>query len=159
MDGDDGAGGAKRAALDARRDWMAVLAKAKTVELEEAWALHGSEPEPNPLRAPESGLVMVRGRAGGSGRRFNLGEMTVTRCSVQAAGGAVGHAYVAGRDRRKAELAARFDALLQDPERQSELLEGVIAPLAEAQAAARREIAAKAAATRVDFFTMVRGED
>lgn len=138
---------------------MAVLAKADAAKLEEAWATHGTVPEPSLLRAPESGLVMVRGRAGGTGRRFNLGEMTVTRCSVQTSGGVVGHAYVAGRDRRKAELAARFDALLQDPERQAELLDRVIAPLADAQAAARREVAAKAAATRVDFFTMVRGED
>ena len=67
------------------------------------------------MRGPETGLVMVRGRAGGSGSPFNLGEMTVTRCTVQLGSGTAGHAYIAGRDERQAELAAVADALLQDP--------------------------------------------
>ena len=67
------------------------------------------------LRGPEAGLVMVRGRAGGGGAPFNLGEMTATRCTVRTEAGFVGHAYVAGRNERQAELAALADALLQDP--------------------------------------------
>ncbi len=69
------------------------------------------------MRGPEGGLVMVRGRAGGGGAPFNLGEMTVTRCTVRLGSGLVGHAYVAGREPRRAELAALVDALMQDPER------------------------------------------
>src|SRR5919109_46754 len=109
------------------------------------------------LRQPETGLVMARGRAGGTGQRFNLGEITVTRCAVQSADGHVGHGYVAGRDKRKAELVASFDALLQAPARRAALLSQVIEPLAAAQAAARATTARKAAATRVEFFTLVRG--
>ena len=106
------------------------------------------------LRGPESGLLMVRGRAGGGGAKFNLGEMTVTRCTVRTEAGQVGHAYVAGRDARQAELAAVFDALLQDPARRDALRAGVIAELAAVQAAARADVAQKAAATKVQFFAM-----
>jgi alpha-D-ribose 1-methylphosphonate 5-triphosphate synthase subunit PhnG len=101
---------------------------------------------------------MARGRAGGTGQRFNLGEITVTRCAVQGADGHIGHGYVAGRDKRKAELVASFDALLQAPDRRAALLARVVEPLATAQAATRSATARKAAATRVEFFTMVRGE-
>ena len=109
------------------------------------------------LRAPETGLVMLRGRMGATGAAFNLGEATVTRCAVRLACGTEGHAYVMGRNAAHARLAAICDALLQsDP---AELPERVIAPL-EAKLRARQvEASTKAAATKVDFFTMVRGDD
>jgi alpha-D-ribose 1-methylphosphonate 5-triphosphate synthase subunit PhnG len=140
-----------------RRRWLAVLARAATDRLEFCWA-ETAPPALTLLRQPETGLVMARGRAGGTGQRFNLGEITVTRCTVQSADGHIGHGYVAGRDRRKAELIASFDALLQAPERRADLLGRVVEPLAAAQAEARMATARKAAATRVEFFTMVRGE-
>jgi alpha-D-ribose 1-methylphosphonate 5-triphosphate synthase subunit PhnG len=138
----------------ARRHWMSVLARAAADELETCLAATGGTPAYQRLRGPESGLVMVRGRAGGGGAPFNLGEMTVTRCTVRTAAGQVGHAYVAGRDARQAELAAVLDALLQDPSRGDTLRAGVVAKLAAAQAAGRGEIARKAAATKVQFFAM-----
>lgn len=141
-----------------RREWMSVLALSSTEELETAWRRIPDPPAHRRLRGPEVGLAMVRGRAGGTGMRFNLGEMTVTRCSVALAGGAVGHAYVGGRRRRHAELAALLDALLQDPARRASIEAEVIAPLARAQAARRRAVTARSAPTRVQFFTMVRGE-
>ena len=111
------------------------------------------------LRGPEVGLVMVRGRAGGTGARFNLGEMTVSRCTVRLDDGTLGHAWVGGRDPRHAELAAVFDALLQDPARGVVLGEELIDALAQDRAERRQAAAARAAASRVEFFTMVRGED
>jgi alpha-D-ribose 1-methylphosphonate 5-triphosphate synthase subunit PhnG len=118
----------------------------------------GAEPAHSILRAPELGGVMVRGRAGAVGAAFNLGEITVTRCSVRLSSGEVGHAYVQGRDKAKARVAALVDALMQTPK--AERVEAaMLAPLraeANARVAAR---AARAAATKVDFFTMVRGED
>jgi len=143
----------------ARREWMSVLALASTEELETAWRRLPDPPPHRRLRGPEIGLAMVRARAGGTGTRFNLGEMTVTRCSVALTDGAVGHAYVGGRRRRHAELAALLDALLQHPARRASIAEQVIAPLARAQAARRRAVTARSAPTRVQFFTMVRGED
>jgi alpha-D-ribose 1-methylphosphonate 5-triphosphate synthase subunit PhnG len=144
---------------DARRRWMSVLALASTAELEARWGALGAPPRHRMLRWPETGLVMVRGRAGGTGTRFNLGEMTVTRCAIQLEGGAVGVAYVRGRDRRHAELAALLDALLQDPARQETLHRTIVAPLAAAQAARRRSAAERVAPSRVEFFTMVRSEE
>lgn len=135
---------------------MAVLAKAPTDALAGAWEAMGEKPAYRHFRRPETGLVMVRGRAGGTGQRFNLGEMTVSRCAVRLENGIVGHGYVAGRDRRKAELAALFDALLQDSDRRAEIETLVIRPLAEAQAATIAKRRRKAAATRVEFLTMVR---
>jgi alpha-D-ribose 1-methylphosphonate 5-triphosphate synthase subunit PhnG len=133
---------------------MSVLARAGADEIAALLGGAPTLPEHVRLRGPEAGLVMLRGRAGGGGAAFNLGEMTVTRCTVRVADGHVGHAYVAGRDARQAELAALLDAALQDPARHDALQAMVIAPLAARQRAARDGIARRAAATRVDFFTM-----
>jgi alpha-D-ribose 1-methylphosphonate 5-triphosphate synthase subunit PhnG len=133
---------------------MAVLARARAEQIERGLAACGSLPQHTRIRGPEGGLVMVRGRIGGGGGAFNLGEMTVTRCTVRIAGGPVGHAYVAGRNERQAELAALADALLQDADYAAAVRQHVIAPLAAAQATAKAERAAKAAGTRVQFFAM-----
>ncbi|MBN8902124.1 MAG: phosphonate C-P lyase system protein PhnG [Rhodospirillales bacterium 69-11] len=138
----------------ARRRWMSVLARADAAAIEIRLGACPPLPAHERVRGPESGLVMVRGRAGGTGAPFNLGEMTVTRCSVRLPGGRVGHSYVAGRDQRQAELAAVLDALLQDPDYAPRLEAAVIAPLEAAQQARRAERAGKAAATRVQFFAM-----
>jgi len=136
-----------------RKAWMGLLARAPADRL--AALMPREVPDHAMLRAPEVGAVMVRGRAGATGAAFNLGEMTVTRCAVQVQGGLVGHAYVAGRDTQQAELAALLDALLQDPARQPVLLEAVIEPLAAVQAEAASLEARRAAATKVEFLTMV----
>ncbi len=137
-----------------RRRWMGVLARASAAEIAARLDTLPPPPAHMRLRGPETGLVMVRGRAGGDGAPFNLGEMTVTRCAVRLADGRVGHAYVAGRDARQAELAALVDALLLDAEARPAVERAVIAPLAETQAAKRTAEARRAAATRVQFFTM-----
>lgn len=138
---------------------MNVLARASADDLREAWDRLSAKPDYDFLRRPETGLVMVQGRAGGTGARFNFGEMTVTRCAVRVAAGHSGFGYVAGRDATRAELAAVFDALLQDDARADEVRRTIIAPLEADQKARRQRTDAKTAATRVDFFTLVRGED
>ncbi|MEX2482588.1 MAG: phosphonate C-P lyase system protein PhnG [Gammaproteobacteria bacterium] len=141
-----------------RAKWMSILARATREELEAAWGALGVGPEYEMLRRPEIGLVMVRGRAGGTGSPFNFGEMTVTRCAVRLSDGTTGHCYAAGRDGRKAELAAIFDALLQSGDG-TWLQANVISPLARRQAADRELTSCKAAATKVEFFTMIRGDN
>ncbi len=136
-----------------RQRWMSVLARADRTAIEAALADAPPLPAYAKLRGPEVGLVMVRGRTGGGGAPFNFAEMTVTRCTVRA-DGRIGHAYIAGRDGAKAELAARLDAALQDSGRQGALLSMVIDPLESAEAARRAAVAARAAAARVDFFTL-----
>lgn len=142
----------------ARARWMGIFARAAADELQAAFDGLDSPPAYQLLRRPETGLVMVRGRAGGSGNPFNFGEMTVTRCAVRLESGVTGHCYAAGRDKRKAELAAFFDALMQT-EQGPALETALVAPLAARQAAARDLKSRKAAATKVEFFTMVRGDD
>jgi alpha-D-ribose 1-methylphosphonate 5-triphosphate synthase subunit PhnG len=143
---------------DGRKGWMSLLAKAPPDELARLWAAFGPAPDYTWLRAPEAGGVMVRGRAGATGAPFNLGEMTVTRCSLTLGGGAVRHAYVQGRDKQHATRAALVDALMQTAQAEA-VRAAILDPLADALEAARATRAAKAAATRVDFFTMARGED
>ena len=139
----------------ARKTWMATLAKASPTRLA---ALFPDLPPHTILRQPEIGAVMVRGRVGGTGAAFNLGEMTVTRASVRLASGTVGHAWVQGRDKHHALRAATVDALMQT-DQAATLTASVLRPLEDEARSARTVRAAKAAATKVDFFTMVRGED
>jgi alpha-D-ribose 1-methylphosphonate 5-triphosphate synthase subunit PhnG len=142
----------------ARRAHMGLLARARPDDLARALAgLLPDLPAHSFLRAPEVGAVMVQGRTGATGAPFNLGEMTVTRCTLRLATGEVGHAHVQGRDKAHATRAALVDALMQTDAAQA--VQGVLDQLAAAEAARRRARAAKAAATKVEFFTLVRGED
>lgn len=141
-----------------RKEWMGLLARAPAAVLDRLWVGLGLSPAYRWLRAPEPGGVMVQGRTGGSGAPFNLGEMTVTRCALALECGTVGHAYVQGRDKRQAEQAALVDALMQGDAAVS-VRAGLLEPLAAAMEAKQTARAAKAAATKVEFFTMVRGDD
>ena len=140
-----------------RKAAMAVLARAEAREIAaclEAVALPAYES----LREAESGLVMVRGRVGGVGAPFNLGEATVSRAAVRLATGEVGFGYTLGRDRDKARLIALCDALVQSSKLAAVVEAKVIAPLRLARLAHQQQRAAQTAATKVDFYTMVRGE-
>ncbi|MDE1992390.1 MAG: phosphonate C-P lyase system protein PhnG [Rhizobiaceae bacterium] len=149
----------ERAAIAERSAWLGVMSRAHKGELEALANSIVSEVKFERLKAPHVGLVMVRGRAGGTGTVFNLGEMTVARASIRLADGGVGHGYAQGRSRRQAETAAVLDALLQRDDRRKEILATVIEPL-KAKADARRvERSRKAASTKVEFFTVARGED
>ncbi len=142
-----------------RQRWMGVLARAALADLEQAYTALDDAPSFDWVRPPETGLVMVQGCAGGAGQAFNLGEMSVTRCALRIRTGETGIAYVQGRNKRRAELAALFDAMLQDPARSARLQADVIAKLADRYDQRRAEQSRKVKATKVDFFTMVRGED
>jgi alpha-D-ribose 1-methylphosphonate 5-triphosphate synthase subunit PhnG len=133
---------------------MGLLARADGATLAR---LFPDLPPHSMLRGPEIGTVMVRGRQGGTGAPFNLGEVTVARASIRLECGTVGHAHVQGRDREHARRAAVLDALLQKPD-SAGLRDTVLTPLAQAEAQAQESRARKAAATKVEFFTMVRGE-
>ena len=140
-----------------RRRWLSVLARAGREELEQAFACTQPAPDSEMVRRPEPGMVMVRARVGGTGNAFNFGEASVTRCALRV-GRALGVGYTLGRDTRKAELIAWFDALLQDEARREGLLATLIEPLERAQAQRRAQEGAAVAGSRVEFFTMVRGE-
>lgn len=138
---------------------MGLLARASREELASGLAGLRDIPPFDEARAPEIGLVMLRGRIAATGAPFNLGEATVARASVRLATGEVGFGYCLGRDLPKARLAALADALWGDPDRRRDLETKLLGPLRTKLAAQDREAAERTAATRVDFFTMVRGED
>lgn len=142
----------------ARKAWMSLLAKSKASDLNQMCEGYQDLPAHDVLRAPQIGSVMVQGRAGAVGSAFNLGEMTVTRCSIRLKSGETGHGYVQGRDKRHALQAAMVDALMQT-EAAEAVQSAILAPLSSAAESQRAARSAKAAATKVDFFTMARGED
>ena len=149
-----------------RPDWMALLARAPLEVLEAGLGPFDQAP-PRWLRAPESGLMMVQGRAGGTGERFNLGEVTVTRCALRLPGASlqapVGVAYVMGRSHRHAQLAAMADALLQDPSQQATLDAQLLQPVRQHLAHQQVQRQQRVQSTKVEFFTVAResgnGED
>jgi alpha-D-ribose 1-methylphosphonate 5-triphosphate synthase subunit PhnG len=141
-----------------RRHWLGLMAKAPTGRIAGLLDEAVRRPAFTWLRAPEVGSTMVRARAGATGGPFNLGEVTVTRCALTLATGEVGHAYIQGRSKADAETVAVMDALMQTTA--ASTLQAAVLDVLEAEQNAKRAArAAKAAATKVDFFTMVRGED
>lgn len=141
-----------------RRGVMTVLTRSDAAEI----ALHldslGPLPANEDLRPPESGLVMVRGRIGGDGPPFNFGEATVTRAAVKLETGETGFGYVLGRDLAKARLVALCDALVQNATYRNVIERNVVAPIRTRVDAARQRKQQQVAATKVEFFTLVRGE-
>ncbi|MFZ2099582.1 MAG: phosphonate C-P lyase system protein PhnG [Oricola sp.] len=150
---------ADKAGRNARQDRLSALAAADGAELMRLWDGLGIDPACEMVRGPETGLVALRGRVGGGGSPFNFGEATVTRATVRLENGAIGHSVMLGRDRRKAKLIAILDALAQDTEMESKIDERIVRPLQASLAERDRVRQAETAATKVDFFTMVRGED
>ena len=146
-------------AADGRKRVADLLARSELAELNDAWEALANKPEVQAVRGPETGLVMVRGRIGGGGSAFNLGEVTVTRATIRLASGTVGHGQSLGTDRKKARLCAIFDALWQDEATKAFVEDRLLQPIAQRIAAATQQKADETAATRVDFFTMVRGDD
>jgi alpha-D-ribose 1-methylphosphonate 5-triphosphate synthase subunit PhnG len=138
---------------------MALLARASGEELKTFWQNWADKPEFEVLRGPETGLVMMRGRIGGGGAPFNVGEATVTRATVRLANGSVGHSYALGRDQEKAKLAALFDALWLDEATRDAIESSVLNALRGRVDTADAKRRNEAAATKVDFFTMVRGDN
>lgn len=134
-----------------------MLARASRAELEAGIAgLHPSSVAET-VRPAEMGMVMLRGRVGGTGDAFNIGEVTLVRCAIRV-GAALGVGYALGRDKRKAELIALLDAALQDEAHSAQLIRDVVEPLQRTQQSRRDAQSQAAASSKVDFFTMVRGE-
>lgn len=149
---------ADEASIVLRREAMSVLSRTPAGEIATRLAQLALPPYEN-LRGPESGLVMLRGRIGGDGAPFNLGEASVAHAAVRLAGGEVGFGYTLGRDGEKARLIALCDALIQSSAHRADVERHVVKPLLAKLAAARIETDAETAATRVDFYTLVRGDN
>lgn len=145
--------------VEERKDRMATLARCEGARLGSLWTALDMEPPHKMLRGPNTGLVMLRGRVGGTGDAFNIGEASITRATVRLPNGAVGHSMALGRDHAKARICAIIDALCQDAATARRIDEALVKPLRAEIEAGDEKRRAQAAATKVDFFTMVRGED
>jgi len=134
---------------------MAVLAESSAGEIAQCLKSVGDIPNYEEVRVAENGLLMVRGRMGGDGAAFNLGEATVSRAALRLATGEVGFGYVLGRDTAKARLIALCDALVQTQSHDAAVESHVVAPIRARLGAERSVEARRTAATKVEFFTVV----
>ena len=152
---------AKDANIEARRRAMALIARgARSTNSRRRSPRSRKARAARDLKPVETGLVMLRGRIGGDGAPFNLGEATVTRAIVELDTGERGFAHILGRDEKRARLAALADALWQrDGDARARSKRRSSSPVAARLAAEAAKTRAETAATRVDFFTLVRGED
>ena len=149
----------EQATRERRRSAMAVLASSTASEIARHLASLDPIPAHSEIRTPQSGLVMLRGRIGGDGAQFNFGEATVSRAAIRLASGEIGVGYTLGRDTAKARLIALCDALIQRDEHSAAVETKIVAPIHARLAAERTQMAQQTAATKVQFFTLVRGED
>ncbi len=152
---------AASADTEIRRRAARALAGASTAELAATWARWPDRPVVEYLRGPEAGLILIQGRIGGGGDRFNLGEATITRATALLRGGGlsaecIGTSYVLGSDPEHAGLAAIFDALLTAPAARERVIAEVIEPLEREQADRDAVARAEARSTVVDFLTVAR---
>lgn len=143
----------------ARQQWMSVLANACFINLTQHWQVLQLDPPCEIIRQPEVGLARLQGRIGGKGERFNFADTTITRAAIRLSDGTLGYGYLRGRDKQHALLAAMIDGLLQQSEYRILLQTKLIAPLLHLQQQAEQQIATQASQSKVDFFTVVRGED
>ena len=140
-----------------RKSWMSLLATSNQSDLLNLWEQKKIKVNYVWLRTPEIGSIMAQGRMGVTGDKFNIGEVTITRCSLKLNCGTIGHSYVQGRSKKKAEISALCDALMQT-EMSNEINKSIIIPLEKIKKNNKDKILSKAEATKVDFFTLVRGE-
>jgi len=142
----------------ARQRFMGILARASGDEVAALLARIEPQPSYELIKRPETGTLMLEGRAGGAGQRFNMGEATMTRCVIRLSDGTMGFSYALGRDRKKAEQSAVLDAVLKSNKSEAAMLHDGINAMAQSQSEQRDQASRKAAATKVNFFTLVRGD-
>jgi alpha-D-ribose 1-methylphosphonate 5-triphosphate synthase subunit PhnG len=141
-----------------RQQLLAVLSKCSSKDIKALWQPLNLTPNYQLLKSPEIGMVMVKAKTGGNGSPFNMGEMTVTRTVLRLDSNQMGYGYIAGRDKEKSLLIAMIDACYQVADWQSEINQKVLEPLQAQHNQAYRAHAQQVEKTKVNFFTMVRGE-
>ncbi|MGS2716621.1 phosphonate C-P lyase system protein PhnG [Eionea flava] len=148
-----------------RQQLLSILSVSSSNDLLHYWDALSITARYETLKKPEVGMVMVRAKTGGTGSPFNMGEMTVTRSvvSLQHVNGhscdaIIGFGYTAGRQKEKAECIAVIDACCQLSDYQALIFEQLLVPLQAIKSDKNRAHADKVDTTKVNFFTMVRGE-
>lgn len=144
--------------LIVRQERMRLLVLASVGRLEAGLPAITS-PDCEVVRGPETGLVMIRGRVSNTGDALNMDEVLATRCVVPLKNGYLGYAWILGEDARRAELTTLHDALWQRGDYAEPLDRGLLPALEAERARWVQEDTAAVEPTRVDFSTLVRGED
>ncbi|KFC05323.1 PhnG family protein [Trabulsiella guamensis ATCC 49490] len=142
-----------------RQRWLSALSHSDPAALSARMQALELSPDYELIRAPETGLVQIQARMGGTGDRFFAGDATLTRAVIRLADGTLGYSWVLGRDKPHAERCAVIDALLQLQPHFQTLMETLISPLEAARTAQINARRAEVDASRVDFFTLVRGDN
>ena len=142
--------------LETRQAWLRLFALSSDQELENIVRISGLESRCSVIAEPEVGIVTVRSRISGNGAKFNIGDACVTKCEVLLDQQTKGYATVLGGRARRAKLVAILDAAMAA--QIGEPLFTMVQQLAEAQVLRVAHRRFKAAETKVDFFTMVRGD-
>jgi len=142
-----------------RQRWISVLARADFADLQQHWHATGINSKFTPIRPAEIGLSQVQGRIGATGRKFNMGDVTISRAVIQLESGEMGYSYVQGRNKQHAEVAAIIDGLMQTEQHNEQLEHQLIQPLAAIKSAQEQARNNAVSSSKVDFFTLVRGED
>ena len=139
-----------------RPEWISIFSKTNESLLKNSLDHINFKENYDVLLGPEIGSIMIQGRAGGSGDKFNLGEATLTKCIVKFQE-KTGYSYHLGRNLIKSEYGAILDALMQIESYHSKLLMYVKEFQEEIQKE-KTKIIAGSSESKVDFFTMVRGD-
>ncbi len=142
-----------------RQQLISVLAKSSLQDIKQCWDHSIDEYEYSTLRQPQTGMVMAVARTEAKGEPFNLGEVSVTRCALRLNNGETGIGYVMGSNKEHALYVAILDAIAQQPNQYEAINSTVVQPLQQKLLQAHQKQQQKTDTTRVDFFTMVRGED
>ena len=140
---------------EARRDWLAILVRVPANEV--IAASNEFDFSVVILKGPEVGLLMTNGRIHSTGRPFHLGEVSLTKCVLKDDQGLLGYGHIIGRNKQQAKAIALFDLALQRINSAEPALIRLNAwkeEVAEIEAMESEAVEK----TRVDFFTMVRGE-
>ena len=140
---------------EARRDWLATLVRVPANEV--IAASNEFDFSMVVLKGPEVGLLMINGRIHSTGRPFHLGEVSLTKCVLKDDQGLLGYGHIIGRNKQQAKAIALFDLALQRNDSAEAALIRLNAwkeDVAEIDAMESETVEE----TRVDFFTMVRGE-
>lgn len=141
-----------------RQNWLSVLAHSEPTTLATLWSQQNLQPNYTLLRAPQTGLAQVQGRMGATGNAYNIGDVTLTRAVVKLASNEIGVGYIAGRNKDHCLRVALVDALLQHKDFFQVLYDNVIKPLRQQRQQATQQHEAATNQSKVDFFTLVRGE-
>ncbi|PKY11157.1 phosphonate C-P lyase system protein PhnG [Acidithiobacillus marinus] len=134
--------------------WMQELAQSSLKTLQALAATVSSWPDYQVLEGPAIGTILIHGPIAGNGGTFPVGDCTITRCRVQDSHGHEGFSWILGQQPEIALWAARWDALLQNPEQLAVHWDTSIRQLRQERRQREQDTVSTMQKTQVRFFSM-----